>query len=77
MHVVDSWFREQFVLLWIIPTEQSNGPADYSIDDVTVDPFLLSFEENDREFTYSGFCGDGTTREELLVIGTDQRTRPI
>ena len=73
--VVDSWFREQFISLWIIPTEQSNGPAEYSLDDVTIDPFLFSFEENDREFTYSGFCGDGATREELLVLGTDQRTR--
>ena len=74
MRVVDSWFREQFISLWIIPTEQSNGPAEYFIDDVTIDPFLFSFEENDREFTYSGFCGYGSTREELLVLGTDPRT---
>ena len=61
----------------IIPTEQSNGPAEYSVDDVTIDPFLFSFEENDREFTYSGFCGYGSTREELLVLGTDPRTGPM
>ena len=66
--------REEFISLWIIPTAQSNGPAEYSIDDVTIDPFLFSFEENDREFTYSGFCGYGATREELLVLGRVQQT---
>jgi len=61
-------YREEFISLWIIPTEQSNDPAEYSIDDVTIDPFLFYFAENDREFTYSGFCGYGSTREEMLVI---------
>ena len=37
----------------------------------------LGIHPNDREFTYSGFCGDGATREELLVLGTDQRTRQM
>ena len=73
----DGIWAKQIISLWIIPTEQSNGPAEYSIDDVTIDPFLFSFEENDREFTYSGLCGYLSTREELLVLGTDPRTGPM